>query len=352
MADKVDEILGATADALQFWNLKLESAAEFKNAVPPALVTQPLAELVKLASLIRAHSTKVGIIYEPSKLRTQTDAASSTVSEFSKSMVAYISVLSQLDPAQVSNLFYGEILSKSRHLVGASVSFFEELKKLKATADLEGLASSEESEPATDHRLLSVGKLWNVCDDIASLINLGNLKFLQQKTKVQLSLIEDGLDEFEEWAENPEEMDDEDPFGLESLDDDEPPSSEPEVLSPADLENLSKFSKHLLQKFKLVKLLLLSINKSLPSITAGSDIDEVYRSQSAIVRESDSLIVELMMNCKVSAAVYDHSNAMDRACFRIASVLRKSNKGADSKIKWLGSWELKFHEITKEQYGA
>lgn len=345
MDNKIATILSAFQEALDFWGLEIISG---QILVPPASVDDPLEELVKLIKLIRAHTTRVGIIFEPSKLKKQTDAAYNTVSELSKSFVLYMSALAQLSPEKISNLFYQEIVKVSGDLVATASKFGEELKKLE---ELEADNEDEIKENEVNPRLVSVGKVWSLCDDIVKLILSGNLKFLELKTKMHLTLIEDGLDEFEEWTENPEDVGD-DPFGFDDdfSDDEETKvpaadSEEEEEEPKEDKQALVAYSKQWLQKLKFVKLLFLSINKSLPTIPAGSDIDDIYRAESTILREVDKLIVDLMMNQVLDEDVEDHASNIDKACYRIVAIVRNASKNNEAKVKWCGSWETKYKEL-------
>lgn len=363
MGKTLSEIIKAFQDALEFWSLNCSERD--LSAIPPAKTDEPLNELVKIVKLIKAHTTKVGIIFEPSKLRKQCEAAEKTVTEMSKSFVLFMSALAQVSPAKVSQIFYNEILSKSHNLTASAIAFAKELSVLeedarkeqtdKEAAEKDGVADSSKQ---VDQRLVSVGKLWTNCDELVKLVEAGNLKFLERQTKMHLSLIEDGLDEFSEWAENPEEIDDEDPFGLDdsySDEEDKVPSleedeSDAEEGSLEKREHLIAYCKSWLQKFKLVKLLFFSINKSLPTIPTGSDIDEIYKIEAQIYKEVDSLIVELMLNQIVDDEVNEHAVAIDKRCFRILSILKKANKNNDTKTKWCGSWLAKYNEILDSMY--
>lgn len=366
MPEDLSEILRAFHDALEFWSIKI--AEKNISGIPPAKALDPLQEIVKIAKLIKAHTTKVGIIFEPLKLSKQTDAAAKTVTDFLKLMVLYMSALAQVSPLEVSQLFYNEILSKSHDLTQNGLLFSNELivleeraKELKKTAQetdpeatLNDVPEEETKTALCDERLVSVGKLWSTTDDIVKLVESGNLKFLEKKTKLHLTLIEDGLDEFSAWAENPEDLDEEDPFGLEDeFSDDE---SEVPLLENDDSDNedsgskkdyLIQYSKSWLQKFKLLKLLFFSINKSLPTIAAGEDIDSIYREEETIYKEVDLLIVELMLNQIVDEEVREHATKIDKACFRIIGILRRANKNNETKTKWCGSWVLKYGELTE-----
>lgn len=353
MPNNVGDILNAFEDALQFWTINL--SANDLSSVPPATVADPLKELVKIAKLIKAHTTKVGIIFEPSHLKTQSDAAYNTTSELSKSFVLFMSALAALSPEKVSNLFYKEVNSVSSDLVANATQFAKELKLLKAEVD-DGEDSKSEGTNGVDPRLVSVGKVWTSCDVVVKLIENGNVKFLEQNTKSHLALIDDGLEEFAEWAENPGDMDD-DPFGLDEFSDEEEEilvpdeeGSDSEEETSKDKQELIAYCKQWLQKFKLIKLLFLSINKSLPSITKGSDIDLIYANITKVSREIDQLIVELMMNQVLDEQVDEHAIAIDKSCQGIINILRTANKKSESKVKWCGSWESKYKELLEKIY--
>lgn len=359
MSVPLPAIIKAFQDAVEFWSINCSEGD--LSAVPPAKTDNPLGEVVKIVKLIRAHATKVGIIFEPSKLKKQISAAEKTVTDMSKSYVLYMSALAQISPAKVSELFYKEILSISQSLLDNTTAFCKELALLEEESkDETANDEAKESEPSNqvNQRLASVGKLWTNCDDLVKLVESGNLKFLERKTRMHLTLIEDGLDEFSDWAENPEEVDDEDPFGLDedySDTGDKVPSLE-EDYSDNDEDTLEKrkqlisYSKLWLQKFKLVKLLFFSINKSLPTIPAGADIDEIYRVEALICKEVDLLIVELMLNQIIDDEVHEHSKAIDKSCFAILSIIKKANKNNDAKTKWCGSWLSKYNEILDSMY--
>lgn len=358
MTTTLQAIIKAFQDALEFWSINC-SDRDLSN-IPPAKTDDPLGEVVKILKLIRAHTTKVGIIFEPSKLRGQAEAAEKTVTDMSKSYVLYMSALAEISPAKVSELFYSEILDSSQSLLDSTIAFCKELAVLEEESTPSQKSDDETSalETSNNQRLVSVGKLWTNCDDLVKLVETGNLKFLERKTRMHLTLIEDGLDEFSEWAENPEEVDDEDPFGLDedySDTEDNVPSLE-EDYNDNDEDNAEKraqlisYSKHWLQKFKLVKLLFFSINKSLPTITAGPDIDEIYRLEALICKEVDLLIVELMLNQIIDDEVHEHSKAIDKSCFAILGIIKRANKSNDAKTKWCGSWLVKYNEILDSMY--
>lgn len=384
MEQNLEETIHALGDALDFWYLHLSDLKDpLQKHVSPAKVANPLEEVVKTAKLVKAHTTKVGILFEKTALKKSALAALKTISELSSTFVLFVSVLAQLSPAEISRLFHREIINIAASLVSNARLLVSELNVLllaakttdqDANAD-ESEVKKEESANENDHdkekerpkcdtRLMSVGKVWATCDEIVKLIEAGNLRYLEKQTKVQLSLMDDGMDEFSEWAENPEDFDDNDPFGLDddfsdSEDDTKPPSSE--VLSETEPDQdeqdvsesknqLSKYCKLWLEKFKLVRLLFFSINKSLPLLVAGQSIDQIHEAQELICREIDLLIVDLMLSQVIDHVVEKHAINIDKGCLLIVKVLKSVNEKSPTKVKWCVLWNSKFSELLEEMY--
>lgn len=378
MEPTLNEIVVAFEEALNFWLLHLSDVnTEFKAAVSPAKVDAPLEELVKISKLIKAHTTKVGILFEPSSFKNAGSAAVKTVSELSSSFVLYVSVLAQLSPAAISRLFHREIFSVStslitnaRLLVSELLVIIKENENETATSDTTGkpedtpsLNDATDPKATVDPRLVSVGKVWASCDEMVKLIEAGNLRYLEKQTKMHLTLIDDGLDEFSEWAENPEEFDDEDPFGFEDEfsdeeDDESPPVGEEESdseetnTSSQEKEKLRSYCKLWLEKFKLVRLLFFSINKSLPLLVGGENIDEIYAAQELISRDIDQLIVDIMLSQVIDHVVEKHATNIDKGCYKIVKILKGVNEKSLTKVKWCALWESKFKELLDEMYNS
>ena len=367
MEPKLDELLHTFIDALDYYTLHLcDPSKSLKSLVTPANVAAPLEELVKLAKLIRAHTTKVGILFEPSSLAKSGSAAITTINELSFSLVLFISVLAQLSPSQISKIFLKEIVDVSSSLVSYTRVLVKELILLlqetlsdkaetKASEDAPKNHERNEAQSQINARLVSVSKMWMVCDEITKLIEAGNLKYLEKRTKIHLSLINDGLEEFSEWAENPKQFDDEDIFGLgddllEDGDETVPSAPEESDGEPQDKEYLTRYSKLWLDKFKLVRLLFFSINKSLPRLVAGECIDQIYEAQEQICRDIDLLIVDIMLSRIIDDVVKDHATRIDKGCLKIVKILKSENERSPKKVDWCISWESKFNELLDKMY--
>lgn len=345
------KVLQPFKEALSYWLALLNNPKELSSQVPAAQVEDPLREIIKLTKLIKAVTTKVGIVFAPQNILKPSDAAHDTVAELSRTFVFLTSALSQLSPEKVSSLFHTEIAAKSKDLIDTASKFADELDQILNTKDEKSGEYLDEPD-TVNPRLISVGKVWLLCDSIGDFIEKGSLKYLQLKTTLNISLIEDGLDEFEEWIKNPQDFDDEDPFGLEDdfSDEEAPSESKNESDDEAGNEDIVKFGELWLKQLKLVKLLFLSINKSLPSVASGSVIDEIYTTENAISRSVDKLIVELMMNKELNDEVKDLDKDIGKACGNIINILRNVNKTSESKVKWCVSWESKYKELQNGKY--
>lgn len=346
------KLLHSFKEALQYWLVCLESSNNPLSEIKAAEVTKPLEELAKLTKLIRAHTTKVGIVFNPDTLIKGTDAAFGTLQKLSESLVLIISIISQLQAELISEMFYKEVLGSVRLLIESSGQFADELIAMEAnTSEKSQTHAPGYDVNEIDGRLVSVGKMWSNCDGLTNLIKDGELGVLSKNIKQSISLIEDGLDEFEEWAESPDDFDmDNDPFGFsedESEEEDIPPTNTAtdEIGgSKEEKEKLVKFSQLWLSKFKLIKLLLISVTRSLPSVTSGEIISNIYDIQRSLVNKIDTLIVDLMLNKEVDEESVLNSEDITGTCYKLIKIVKDVNKSNDNKVKWCMAWDSKFKE--------
>lgn len=347
------KLIQSFKEALQYWLVCLESSNTSLSEIKAAEVTNPLEELDKLAKLIRAHTTKVGIVFKPETLMKSTDAAFNTLQKLSESLVLMISIISQLKSKIISDMFYKEILNSVRLLIESNSHFVDELStmELNNSEGSKTQAPASHSENEIDGRLVSVGKIWSNCDALSKLVKDGELGVLSKKIKQSIILIEDGLDEFEEWAENPDDFDmDDDPFGFsddESEEEEVPPTNETSDKvngNKEGKENLIEFSQLWLSKIKLIKLLLTSVTRSLPSVTSGDIINNIYDVQRLLVNKIDTLVVDLMMSKEVDEESVLNSEDITKMCYKLIKIVKDVNKSNENKIKWCVAWDSKFKE--------
>ena len=93
----------------------------------------------------------------------------------------------------------------------------------------------------------------------------------------------------------------------------------------------------------MIKLLLTSTSKSLPSVTSGDTINIIYQAQKDIVNLIDKLIVELMMN-GLTPSGKQYGDGITKNCNTILKVVKEVNKSNDTKVKWCTSWQSKYQD--------
>lgn len=338
--DQLSKLFISYEEALEYWLLTLGNES---SQIKAAKVENPLEELSKTTQLVKAHTTKVGIIFKKETLAKETQTACNTLQKLSESSILLVSVVSQLTPDLISKIFYEEIVNFVRLLLTSLKGLVKELKSENKNARQE--EQEAEIETTGGDRLISVGMVWTNCDNICSLLKKGKLGLLTQKMKQGIEFIDDGLDDFEEWAEDPQEMGD-DPFGEfsdEEEDDDESSDKEPPITE--DYSELSKYSLFWLNKFKLIKLLLSSITKSLPLVTSAETINTIYSTQIKLIASIDKLILSLMMNMEVDEEESKElTDDIVRACKVLVKEVKAVNKQNENKVKWCVAWDSKFKE--------
>lgn len=332
--------LASYKDSLDLARQNFDSNDPFRG-ISPAHVKKPLEELVKLGELMKAHVTKVGIVFKPSMLTRGIDAALKEVKEMSSSNILMISLMAQLTGEDISKLFYNELLDTFKALIFSVRDFVDEILSLAnlSSSTREQISHSEDSSG----RLISVGKIWTNCDLLLSLVKNGKLGILSSKVKESMELIEDGLAEFEEWSEKPEKISTDDFFGSDEESDIEPaPKEEKKHSDSSDIDKFVDYCKTWVTKIKLIKILYNSLTKSLPSMTSGSMIDEIYQVQRRLVGLLDQFVVSLMLNAERNEDAQNLDREITASCTRIVQMVRSINEGNENKTKWCDAWETKF----------
>lgn len=337
------DVLDSFAELLDSWlqqpdfNLSDGDAQRSLRTVQAANVEYPLEELTKLAQLIRAHTTKVGIIFKPETLHKEPSAAYKTSQQLSELVVMIMAVLRQLDRIEVSGILYDEVLDEVKQLMRGLQKLVAELQQIVLAEGASATSPPVTGDAAGDARLISVGLVWNLCDSLAAIVKQGNLGVLGARLKRSIGFIDDGLDEFAEWAADPYECDfgDEGAFGSAS------DSESSDDTSTSDFSELKAFSLLWLQKIKLVKLLLTSITRSLPEVS-GYVVDELYSTQKSVAGAIDKLISALMMNMETDSESAQHAATITQGCKQLVRRVKEVNHGREGRVKWCDAWEAKF----------
>lgn len=312
-------------EALKFWIDNLDTELPVSN------VDKPLVELGKLADLINSYTTQVGIIFKPSTLVKQFQTAYNTLQKLNETLLLFVSVIGQLKKVGLSSNFYDTIRSKAVAILQYNDSLALELGIIVNNIN----GPIEHLNGRLSQRLDLVAKILNCCDELKKVLKDGEVNLLKLDFQATLLLIDDGLEDFEEWSQDPEEIDD--PFDeLSSFNDDDKVSLD-ETLK----HELIEFSTLLNTKIKLIKKLITSSIKSLPLLVPGSDIDGIYHSQKKLATFIDKIILELMMNQNIQLATH-LLNDLTYVCKQLTSMIRIINKSNPSKYQWCTTWETQF----------
>lgn len=324
-----------------------DNSTNILHQITPANVANPIQEFGQVTKLIKAHTTKVGIIFKPENLKSDdVSAAYSTFESLVKSGNLLLTLNSQLTKASISQLYQDEIKY-------ASIQLYTSLIRLADCLSVEG-------ESSDDSRLKSVGLVWSNCDSLVLLIDEGEVGVLNARIKSNIALIDDGFEEFVEWTENPVDFDDDDPFGLElSEDEDEdegtegtedahPPVEENTTNSPADGKtDLINFCKLWIKQIELIKLLLASFKKSLPVTTPAVTIDLINTIQRQLVVIIDRFISDIMMDQVIDDDIKAYTTDITKHGLKLSSIAQDCHKDNEKKAKWYATWSTKFEAQLK-----
>lgn len=305
--------------------------------------SSPCEELVKLSQLIKAHTTKLGIILKPDTF-TETNYMA-TYKEL-KSFIDYVFFFFSLLP-----LFYGDKEYPEYMLKKLDQGAQELLSGMNVLSD--ELTRKFEERESDEDRLLCVGMIWSSCDALESIGQKGKYGLLADSIRESNGLIDDVLGEVAEFLEEPcfnngDMMDD--GFSSDEEEDDAAPSNLDD--DPETLEKLTKFVGQWQTKLKMIKLLLSSFvstisAKDYKSVNKkGSVLDDLHVEHSRITKDVDELFGDIFMadstfDAKDFQEPIDTLNSSMRS---MIVVMKRLNDDEAKKSKWLNVWEAKYFE--------
>ncbi|ODV84721.1 hypothetical protein CANARDRAFT_28868 [[Candida] arabinofermentans NRRL YB-2248] len=380
--EDIERFLVSFQEALQFWSNSVKSQLSNKSNDKKTISTTnnttttdkaseegllasskletPVLELPKLAKLLNMHATKIGLVFKPPLDPSSHTARYTELENASKTMILLYSLLSQLinEKETYSSLFVGQCVEVCRGLTTNFISLSSEVailmnNTIEETEDKEAEEQEQEQEQEGKDRLISIAKIWESCDSIQNLVKLGSAGILKGKLKGANQLVNDALEEFEEWVEDPtsgfNDDDDDDPFQL-NRGFDEPTTkdnnTDDEDEDEVD-EELLKFAKIWVQKVKLIKLLLTSLDKSIPAnkytTKFSSRVDLLNSYQSSISEVLDDVVGSIIYEQDLEAAI-ESSEKLKTVCSKIVTSVKELNNSDPKRCKWLDTWQVKFLE--------
>lgn len=325
----------------------IKNITDFKNSESKTLqshVQSPVEEIPKLASLINAHATKLGLVYKPPVKESSANACRSETDLFCKNVVLLSSIINQLrkETEKYSLVFVNELAFEFNSIVEAAIILLSELVKL---LDLETDDGAQ--------RLVGVGLVWESTDAIVKTVKGGNSGVLRNKLKSSNKVIIDALDELKEWLENPVEGGDENydmdellgidkvPTDLNDDDDSNDEDADDELASEEVIECAKKWER----KVSLLKLLVGLLNKSIPdykyTTKFSKSLDAIDNNRKNLNEYVDDVIASLVYDSDVDSA--EKAGALlDKEAKGLVEIVKKIND--EKKIKWVDSWVIKYNE--------
>lgn len=300
-----------------------------------------LEELGKLSNLIKSHLTKVGILSSPDKITNNESLLSEEILQLSNKIFYVLSLLQTFYQGHFTDYFV-KVLDEN--VVQLIISFHQ------FSTELIEIVSLNENEGKCEDRLVSIGKMWSICDQLMDISKKGNLGLLFQNIIESSKLINDTILELQDWLMDPT-LESDDPFGLHLSDNDA--SGEEAFQSPSVLHEVISFVEKYQFRFKLLKLLLVSFAKSIninephtkSLVPSLQNIDKLHRKLVAQVDEltSDTFLLGPDFS-ETDPDITQSIVSLENTTLEIVSVMKSLNKLSDKKSKWLLVWNSKWQE--------
>lgn len=314
---------------------EIKSATKFKDS-------DPLTEIGKLSQIIKAHSTKIGIICEPSKFLSNYSAAFKELQSFANALFYLLSVLPLVHDSS-KDLWASYLVQRLDSVVinllnGVSL-LCNEIDKL-----------IQEGESDDSDRLSCIGTLWAACDSLEETSKKGNSQLLADKIRSSCNLVDDILQDVDSWLEDPQFGDDlliDEGFSDEEEEKEDQDQSKEEI---AALQKMEKFLRSWQTNVKMIKLLLSSFAKSMATNvyntndTKGSTLDKLNSLQFSIVEQLDEFFSDVFTS-DASFSEDDFKDSiysLNDSLRQMVRVIKKLNTSDSKKLKWIQVWEAKY----------
>ncbi|KAL3234387.1 Uncharacterized protein RNJ44_03149 [Nakaseomyces bracarensis] len=306
--------------------------------------SDPLTEVGKLAKILKAYSTKLGIICDPKKLHDNYDAAFKELRNYSDSLFYLLSLLPLFikeEGEEYAEFLVDNILTQVSSLLNGTEVLCDEIEN----------KGNENKE----NRLMSIGMIWAACDAMEAIVKGGNVGILTKKISLSCGLVDDVLNDINEWLEDPQ-LDDmtlmeNDTDSLEELQEGIDKLSFGEEEERA-IERIKDFLTEWQTKIKMIKLLLTSFSKSIsmksntPIKHVGAKLDQLNKLHQIVVQNLDELISDVFM----SGATFEVEEMeesitdLNATLKSMVKIIKEISKQDPKKSKWIDVWQNKFFE--------
>ncbi|KAL6930704.1 hypothetical protein ACO0R3_003825 [Hanseniaspora guilliermondii] len=337
-------------------------------------------ELAKLQKLIKARTTKVGLLFSElykiqsdKSIKCHIDKVGKALyQEYSELSNSFFFTLSMLKCMKKLQIGYEEVL-EIKNKIGYPILIIQNLEQIILSLfislnDLNDLFQkyinfnkNQEGDLKilNDNKLLLIGKIWNLNDSVVNLSTNWKKIYTDTLTDFGTRIIEDISEEIKLFKSNPEEFinqNDDDPFGINSDFSDEDADSDSlakdETLTAEKSNEISRsielFDKNLSIKLTLIKLLINTSKKFIKDITNKQlekdgnliylNLNKLTRTTKTICKHLDTIIIQVIEEqvCDV-----DELNKYIKNYKKELKIISNNNPNFD---KFINTWDIKYAE--------
>ncbi|ODV59560.1 uncharacterized protein ASCRUDRAFT_76944 [Ascoidea rubescens DSM 1968] len=234
----------------------------------------------------------------------------------------------------LSRLFTAKILSGLFALFSSISRLMDEFLSILSLIDQHPQKNSQ-NQNLSNNRLISSANVLNNIDSLIKTLEDGETILFSLTLSSSLNMINDAIDDYDEWTQNPQQLDD--PFGLQSN-------------IHVDHKNLNQLvelsAKIYIPKVKLIKLLLsLSIKKLLSTPLFKQISDDLFFKINQLNLLIDDLVSSILMNNDILYIQNNPMKQIDSTIILLIDDLKKTYKDDPNKLKWFDNWLSKYSAL-------
>lgn len=306
-----------------------------------------IEELIKLNQLIKARSTKIGILLDTKRFTPNNfkilheelqGLAQGTFYLLSLLPLFYKDKNHEYPTFFINSMDHQIIqLLNNINLLCDEIALMLEDKEDEETTTTEGEEDNK--------KLIPIGLIWSTCDE---LLKLGEVKpqgLLSLKINGSIQLVDDVLLEVDEWLEEPGFGLDKDMLFSDEEDDEDEVNEEDEAES---LKLFIPFMEGWKNKIKMIKLLLSSFSKSIKAHKNIKDqaenLDKLEQLHQKITESLDVLISDVLMS-SAGTKLKEFDEDIDDLNINLKNmikVIKDLNKNDEKRNKWIQVWDTKY----------
>lgn len=156
----------------------------------------PTKELDKLASVLKAHCTKIGIVCKPGTFDNNHKVVITEIQNFSRPLFYLLSLFPLFYNNKDCPKYFTDQLDES------TLQLLDGLRDF--IAELQERLKNDENASLDKERLTSVGKIFNACDSLSNCSKAGPYGILANILKDNVAIMDDTMNEIKEWLEEPD----------------------------------------------------------------------------------------------------------------------------------------------------